>query len=214
MARRLASEITKSVLTSVVSPIERRRAARLRARRPLQLHLGSASNRLPGWVNIDLVRPGRRLDLYWDLQRGIPFPDRSVDAIFAEHLLEHLELSVGVALLRECRRTLRPGGTIRIGVPDLERYVASYLGRDDLIDEVRGGRPTRALALGEVFFLYGHKSMFDFETLEWAFREAGFSNIERCEFGRSRIAPVPDSETRRAETLYAEAWDEGARTPA
>jgi predicted SAM-dependent methyltransferase len=168
--------------------------------------LGSADNRLPGWINIDLMRPGRRLDLYWDLRRGIPFPDGSVDAVFAEHLLEHLDLSAGISLLRKCRRVLRPGAQVRIGVPDLDRYLASYLGQDDLIERVRAGRPTRAVALGEVFFLHGHRSMSDFETLSWAFREAGFAHIERFEFGVGRTGPAPDSERRRTETLYVEGW--------
>lgn len=212
-ARKHASDVTKSVLTSVVSPIERRRATRFRSVHPLRLHLGSATNRLPGWVNVDLLRPGRRLDLYWDLRRGIPFPDGSVDAIFAEHLLEHLELSTSIAFLRECRRALRRGGTVRIGVPDLDRYVASYLGHDDLIDQVRPGRPTRGVALGEIFFLDGHKSMYDFQTLRWAFQTAGFTNVEHCGFGNSRIEPAPDSQSRRAETLYAEAWDDAPSGP-
>ena len=206
--RARTSDAIKGFLTWTLAPLQRRRARRLRGTHPLRLHLGSAENRLSGWVNVDLLRPGRRLDLYWDIRRGLPFPDHSVDAIFGEHLLEHLEIMDGIALLKECRRALRLGGVVRMGVPDLDRYVASYLGHDDLIDNVHPGLPTRGLALSDVFFRHGHKSMYDFETLRWVFREAGFANIERCVFGFSRIDPAPDSENRRAETLYAEAWDD------
>ena len=127
--------------------------------------------------------------------------------------MEHLDIEEGVWLLKECRRALRHGGVVRIGVPDLDRYVSSYLGEDDLIERVRPGRPTRALALGEVFFADGHRCMYDFETLRWAFMEAGFSNVERCAFAESRIEPAPDSDSRRAETLYAEAWDDSSSSP-
>ena len=200
------AEWARYLLTLAVMPVQRRRARRLQSIRPLRLHLGSASNRLPGWVNVDLVRPGRALDLYWDLRRPIPFPDSSVDAIFAEHLLEHLPFPAGIRLLRECRRVLRPGGIVRVGVPDLDRYVASYLGRDDIIERVRPGRPTRAIALGEPFFLYGHRCMYDFETMRRALVDAGFIKVERSSFGEGRLQPSPDSIGRRDETMYVEAW--------
>lgn len=203
--RSMAAETAKTVLTAAMAPLQRQRAATLAARSPLRLHLGSAGNRLAGWVNVDLFRPGRSLDLYWDLRRGIPFAPGSVDAIFAEHLLEHLTLEQGIALLRECRRVLAPSGVVRIGVPDLDRYVASYLGQDSLIDDALPGRPTRAVALGEPFFLFGHRIMYDFETLTYAMREAGFDAVERSEFGAGHIVPCPDSPSRRMETLYVEA---------
>ncbi len=201
--------MAKAFLTTMVVPIQRRRAATLAKRKPVRLHLGSAGNRLPGWVNIDLLRPGRKLELYWDLRRGLPFKDHSVDAIFAEHLFEHLTYEQGVALMRGCSRVLVPGGVLRIGVPDLDRYVASYLGQDDLIDRVRPGRPTRALALGEIFFLYGHRCMYDFETLERACMESGFPTVERSIFGQGRIKPCPDSLGHRHETLYVDAMTAG-----
>lgn len=200
------AEFAKYLMTVGVMPLQRRRARRLQSMSPLRLHLGSGTNSLPGWVNVDLFRPGRTLDLYWDLRRPLPFTDKSVDAIFAEHLLEHLPFSAGVRLLRECRRVLRPVGLVRVGVPDLDRYIASYLGRDDIIERVRPGRPSRALALGEPFFLYGHRCMYDFETMNRALLDAGFAHVEHSTFGQGRLQPSPDSNGRRDETMYVEAW--------
>jgi len=203
--RQSVADKTKYALTALVVPIERSRAARLAHTPRLRLHLGCAWNRLPGWVNIDLLRPGRSLNLYWDLRRGLPFPPNSIEAIFAEHLFEHLTYAQGIELMNECWRVLLPGGVLRIGVPDLGRYVASYLGQDGLIERVRPGRPTRAIALGEPFFLYGHRCMYDFETLDTACKVAGFATVERSEFGEGRILPSPDSRSRRDETLYVDA---------
>jgi len=204
--RNEAAACAKYLLTLVVMPVQRRRARRLQSVSPLRLHLGSGSNSLPGWVNVDLLSPGRPLDLYWALRRPLPFLDASVDAIFAEHLLEHLPFPAGVGLLRECRRVVRPGGIVRVGVPDLDRYIASYLGRDDIIERVRPGRPSRALALGEPFFLYGHRCMYDFDTMQRALIDAGFTSVEHSSFGRGRLQPSPDSIGRRDETMYVEAW--------
>ena len=199
------SDVAKILLTTAVIPIQRSKAARLANSKPVRLHLGAGQIRIDGWTDIDLLRPGWPQDLYWDLRRGIPTPTGSVDAIFSEHLLEHLTYQEGVRLLRECRRVLVRGGVLRVGVPDLDRYVASYLGQDDMIERVRPGRPTRAIALGEVFFLHGHRCMYDFETLQRACREVGFDAIERSAWGTGQIVPSPDSSSRRDETLYIEA---------
>lgn len=198
-------ESLKSHLTSAVLPLEERRAKRLARSRPLRLHLGCADNYLPGWVNIDMARPGRKLDLRWDLRRPVPFPKASIEAVFTEHLLEHLTVPQALAVLRDCRRLLSCGGILRIGVPDLTRYIHSYQGRDPLLEEVRPGRPTPALAFCEVFYRHGHRSMYDFQTLEKLCLEAGFDQVQPSEFGAGRLQPSPDSAARRPETLYVEA---------
>ena len=202
-----ARGIARLLATTGLLPLEARKAQRLlqNKKQPLRLHLGCGSIYLDGWVNIDLVSPpGKRRDLRWDLQRRIPFPDESIEAIFSEHLLEHLEIAAGFAHLKECRRVLTPGGVLRIGVPDLERYVYSYLGENSLIEDERPGRPTRGIAFGEIFFFYEHKAMYDFETLELMLREVGFEAVKRTAFGEGKLTSI-DSESRRLETLYVEA---------
>ena len=197
----------RNAATLLVRPMERKRARRLTeidASR-LKLHLGCGDTYLDNWVNIDLARPGRKLDLKWDLRVGLPFPDRSVVAVFSEHLFEHIPLPGAVVLLKECRRVLSPGGVIRIGVPDFERYIRAYSGADPIIDDVRPDRPTRGIAISEPFFFHGHRAMYDAETLCLLLHESGFVEAERSESGTSLIGPVPDSPGRRPETLYIEA---------
>lgn len=63
-----------------------------------------------------------------DLTRKLPLADRSLDAIYGYHVLEHLDRHESRALLQECRRVLRPGGWLRISTPDFKHQVASYLG--------------------------------------------------------------------------------------
>lgn len=205
-ARRPVRERVKNWLTSAFVPTETRKAGRLvQHAAPLKLHLGCADTYLDGWINIDMARPGRRLDLRWDLRRGLPFPSGSVKAIFSEHLFEHIPLPGALGLLRECRRVLEDDGVFRIGVPDLETYVRGYLGEDPIIDELRTGRPTRAVAFNELFYFHGHRTMYDFETLALLLRQAGFGHIGRSAFRESALQPPPDSEHRRRGTLYVEA---------
>jgi hypothetical protein len=148
------------------------------------------------------------LDVAWDLRWGLPFEDGSVDAIFSEHLFEHLNWKDGLLLFERCLTALRPGALMRVGVPDLGRYLAAYSGHDPVIEVCRPRRPTAAMALNELFYGYGHRYMYDAETLTLFLGTAGFCQIEVSSFGAGQLGGI-DTPSRAAETLYIE-----ARSPA
>jgi SAM-dependent methyltransferase len=58
---------------------------------------------------------------------GLPFCDREFDVVYHSHVLEHLTPDQGVRMIEECFRVLRPGGIMRVVVPDLERIAQLYL---------------------------------------------------------------------------------------
>lgn len=62
-----------------------------------------------------------------NLRHGIPFLNASVDAVYHSHVLEHIDREGAGPFLVECARVLRPGGIIRIVVPNFERYCHDYL---------------------------------------------------------------------------------------
>jgi len=90
------------------------------------LNLGCGDRFHPDWANLDLssTGPGVRA---CDLRRGIPAKDGAFDAVYVSHLLEHFPRKEAQHLLKECHRVLRPGGIIRLAVPDLERIARTYL---------------------------------------------------------------------------------------
>lgn len=109
---------------------------------PLQLNLGCGHRIHPAWTNVDhspsmLFRrltpfrkgPGSTAPtfLYHDLRQPLPFPPASAAAAYASHVLEHLAPADGARLLAEIHRVLRPGGIVRIVVPDLEFVAHAYL---------------------------------------------------------------------------------------
>jgi len=191
--------------TTLLYPLEKRKARRMLDETPrgeLQLNLGSGPYRLDGWLNVDIV--GMRPDLHWDLRRPLPFPDDSAKAVFLEHVLEHIPLAGVMFVLGEAKRVLRPGGIIRVGVPDLGRYMKSYAGDQSFVNELRPGRPTALLAVAEVAQFHGHVSAWDDETLVAVLEAAGFQDVENKLWGESKLDPAPDTELRRAESVYAE----------
>jgi predicted SAM-dependent methyltransferase len=189
--------------TTLLMPVSKLRIrSLLREGRELRLNLGSGPSRVPGWTNVDLV--GMNPDLHWDLRHGIPFPDGSARAVFLEHVCEHFTVADDLEILAECRRVLAAGGIIRVGVPDFGRYIRSYAGDREFIQELRPGRPTPLLAVAEVAHSHGHRSVWDAETLELLLREAGFTDVRRRDFGDSALQPAPDTEHRAPESVYAE----------
>jgi SAM-dependent methyltransferase len=62
-----------------------------------------------------------------NLAKGIPFPSDSVDVVYHSHLLEHLDRAVVRQFLLEIHRVLKPGGILRIVIPDFEKLCKTYL---------------------------------------------------------------------------------------
>ena len=93
---------------------------------PRLLNVGCGSHLHPDWTNVDVYRSAPGVVVH-DIQRGLPFADGTFDACYHSHVLEHLSPSAGASLVRECFRVLRPGGVIRVAVPDLEGIARAYL---------------------------------------------------------------------------------------
>jgi predicted SAM-dependent methyltransferase len=64
--------------------------------------------------------------LCWDITKGIPLEDSSLLGIFIEHCLEHISYSDAYNILFDLLGKLRPGGTLRVVVPDPELYLDLY----------------------------------------------------------------------------------------
>lgn len=63
-----------------------------------------------------------------DVRQGFPMHgDGTVDAIYLGQMIEHLNpLVEAPKLIKECRRMLRPGGTLKITTPDLDLLLNAY----------------------------------------------------------------------------------------
>ncbi|MHC1753255.1 class I SAM-dependent methyltransferase [Humidesulfovibrio sp.] len=93
---------------------------------PRLLNLGCGCRFHPDWLNVDLVSRHPEV-MECDLSCGLPFAEASMDAVYASHMLEHLERHEASSLLSECRRVLRPGGVLRLAVPDFEAMARLYV---------------------------------------------------------------------------------------
>lgn len=146
--------------------------------RSLKLNLGSGPQKLPGFVNVDLSSGKSAYPL--------DFPDESAEVIRASHLLEHFPGNDVPDVLADWVRVLKPGGLLKVAVPNFKWICESYLSgeRKPLSSYLLGGQ-----ADPNDF----HKALFDEVTLYKLLREVGLEQIEGWESEIKDCASYPVS---------------------
>ncbi len=150
------------------------------ARKPQRLHIGSGDKRLEGWVNIDL-KPLPGVDVIADVTRGLDFQD--VEAVFAEHFLEHLPIDAALDFLCESHRVLAPGGWLRLSTPNLDWvWITHYR-----LDAEASDKRLNAIKLNRAFRGWGHQFVWNREMIAEALLACGFERVRWCRYGESEL---------------------------
>ena len=82
----------------------------------LNIACGSNYIKQPDWVNLDYKRADGVKK--YNLLKKLPFQDSSFDAVYCSHFVEHIPLRKIDSFLQECMRVIKPGGVLRIVMPD------------------------------------------------------------------------------------------------
>ncbi len=90
------------------------------------LNLGCGTRFHTAWVNVDMVSSSPHV-LARDLTKGIPFPANTFEVVYHSHVLEHIPPAIAPVFIADCYRVLKPGGVLRVAVPDLEQITREYL---------------------------------------------------------------------------------------
>jgi SAM-dependent methyltransferase len=150
--------------------------------RMVKLQLGSGLRLLRGWLNTDCSLCFKS-DCFLDATKLFPFRDQTFNFIFSEHLIEHLNYEQGVGMLKECYRVLKRGGSVRIACPDLKIY-------------------TECFALNRAMHSWGHKFLYDFDTVKKTMELAGFVGVTRFKSGVSNIPALRGLESRDKARIF------------
>ena len=149
------------------------------------------------WINIDRKDYGQ--EVLWDVQSDafiswLPAdPLRDFDLLVANHLLScfsHHELLGNV--LPNLRSALRPGGVLRILVPDAEKAIRAYMAGDTEWFPLGDDLPDIGERLCTYLPWFGEsKSIFVYEYLRGLLRDSGFISVTPAlECGQSLYAPT------------------------
>ena len=152
----------------------------------MKLHLGCGDKILKGFVNVD-IRKNEGVDLIDDISILSTIPDKSVDLIYACHVLEHFNRNNYEKVLKRWYEVLSPGGKLRLSVPDLKKVFHSYVEDGVSLEQLMG-------------FLYGgqtykenyHYVGFDKPTLTKKLKNIGFKKINDWDWRETEHSNIDD----------------------
>lgn len=133
-----------------------------------RLNLGAGDIPLDGYENIDIK----------DDKKAFPldYPDESVEEIRASHILEHFPSRQVPEVLDEWKRVLKPGGVLKVAVPNFELIAKLYL------HPSKGKYPLEGWCMGGQIDDHDyHQAIFDKGKLQAQLRESGFVRVEPWE---------------------------------
>ena len=126
----------------------------------IKLHLGCGwRNFGKEWIHID-GGDYEHLD-HKDITK-LTFKDESVDLIYVSHVIEYFNRDEIKIILSEWKRVLKPGGTIRIAVPDFIKLMWVYQDTGDL-NKILGPLFGKMEMGNDMIY---HKTVYDFKSLK------------------------------------------------
>lgn len=146
------------------------------------LHIGCGEIDASGFINID-ARPYPHVHIVAkNLYRLTMIPDEAADLVYMCHVLEHVSHRSVMETLREMRRLLKPGGVLRISVPDLDLVIALYRASGEQVEAIE-----QPLMGGQEYPFNFHCAVFNRAHLEQLLRATGFDFVRawdprHCEF--------------------------------
>tara|TARA_R100000329_G_scaffold147777_1_gene135786 strand:- start:123 stop:662 length:540 start_codon:yes stop_codon:yes gene_type:complete len=151
----------------------------------IKLNLGCFDRKIHGFINID-IREDVNPDVVDDVFKLDNFQENSVDLIYACHVLEHADYIESERALRRWFAVLKPGGVLRLAVPDMEAHFAHYYYHKDL-------RLLHSTFWGSQKHPYDyHKNGWDFKKLNEDLSAVGFSKVARYDWRKTEHFYVDD----------------------
>jgi len=138
----------------------------------VMIHLGCGPINAQGYTNVD-AQPFPHIHFVHAAYQLEIINSESVDLIYASHILEHFSWHETLKVLKEWRRVLKPGGILRLGVPDFPTLLQIYQDTCDL-NKIYG-----PLMGGQYDSLNIHYAVFDQISLSEMLRTVGFREIQK-----------------------------------
>lgn len=173
-----------------------------------RLNWGCGQYPEPGWINSD-VKDDPGIDISCDIRGGLPLDDDDLDYAVSIHALPMIPYPDLVPVLEELRRVLRPGGVLRLALPDFDKAVHAYLAGDRshflVPDE---DEPTLSGKMIVHLLWYGYSvTLFTEEFARSLLLRAGFRHVDVCAFREtgSSFSAIVELDNREHESFFIEA---------
>ncbi len=150
----------------------------------MKLHIGCGSNYFPDWVNLD-ISSCNEVDVYSSVL-SIPYPQETFSVIYSSHVLEHLNRRTIHTALSHWRSLLKPGGVLRLAIPNFAAVCSYYNSTKDLPSLVG------LLYGGQDNVFNTHYIIFDLETITNYLTAVGFTEIREYDWRGTEHAEFDD----------------------
>jgi predicted SAM-dependent methyltransferase len=153
-----------------------------------KLHLGCGEVHIPGFFHID-AQASANIDHVGTIDSLTFIPDEASALIYCSHCLEHFGRWQIPQVLQEWCRVLKPGGVLRLAVPNFAACAQLYYeagledGLSGLVGLVSGGQKD------EYDF---HKMIFDEPLLTNMLKDAGFNTVKKWNWRDTEHAHIDD----------------------
>ena len=181
----------------------------------LRVNIGAGEQKIPGYCGIDV---DSKSDVVLNLAMAdLPFVDASLDAAVCMSAINYFTRARAQKIIAETYRVLKYGGVARFGVQDLESIAQRYVNKDKdfFFQKLPNGRERfEGPTLGDKFaaWFYGYiasgvpcQYFYDYDSLAYLFREAGFSIVERKYFRQSQLDHIELIDNRPDQMFFLEA---------
>lgn len=158
----MLGRIARSLIPSPVRREFRNRLLRRRLKdKPVRIVIGASGVFEAGWIPTDSDQLNLLEPETWARFLEVD----SIDAILAEHVWEHLTFAEGMQAAATCFRYLKPGGRVRVAVPD------------GLFPDPEYQEYIKVGGAGGGLLHPGHLVVYTYASLREVFESAGFSTV-------------------------------------
>lgn len=182
----------------MLQPISRRINRPWPSPLPQSIHYACGKNILPGWLNVDgfdVSYPDGTIDeklldqIYFvELAQKHPFPDNHFRFAYSEDFMEHLTQAESLLFLTECRRTLAPGGVLRMSFPGLSGVLQRHFHLKTFEETLQGVK--------DAYTTWLHEHFYCAESISLVALHLGFHEVTLCEYHSSSYPVLNNLETR------------------
>ena len=179
-----------------------------------KINLCCGAQKIPGYLGIDY---SGQVDLKLDLEKDhLPFNEGTLEVVTCVSAINYFTRSRGQEIVDEVYRVLKQGGSARFSVQDLEVIAKRYVEKDAtfFFQKLPDGRERfEGATLGDKFaaWFYGYVSVgpckyfYDYDSLEYLFKAAGFSVVEKRGYMDSRLERIELIDNRPDQMFFLEA---------